>query len=237
MTMLYILMAALTAGVCIKLVHVLAAPTGQARRASREDRFLVAVVVLILPAAALTVYLLTGRPDLPARQAIFDMTADLQTRQAALLAQRPMAVLVGQNPDDIGAHLSLAEINRRIGRYDDEVKFLSRAVALGAAAEDPLLRHYAVTLGQAQVRQNGGTVGDDALITFSFVRGLYPEDPLSRHFEALAVAQRGDPAAALILWRDLLSEGPSRAYWKDMVRKSMSEARKAIAVSASKTEK
>ncbi|MFN7113753.1 MAG: tetratricopeptide repeat protein [Alphaproteobacteria bacterium] len=233
MTMLYILMAALTAGVCIKLVQVLAVPAaaGQTetarppRRATREDRFLVAVVVLLLPVAALTIYLLTGRPDLRARQAIFDMTSDLQTRQAALLAQRPMAVLVGQNPDDIGAHLSLSEINRRIGRYDDEVKFLARAVALGLAAQDPLLRHYAVTLGQAQVRQNGGTVGDDALATFSFVRGLYPEDPLSRHFEALAVAQRGDPEQALILWRVLLSEGPSRAYWKDMVRKAMSDAR------------
>lgn len=238
MTMLYVLMAALTAGVCIKLVHVLAVPAGAGqaegsrplRRASRADRFLVAVVVLLLPATALTTYMLTGRPDLRAQQAIFDMTSDLQMRQAALLARRPMAVLVGQNPDDIGAHLSLSEINRRIGRHDDEVKFLARAVALGAAAEDPLLRHYAVTLGQAQVRQNGGTVGDDALATFSFVRGLYPDDPLSRHYEALALAQRGDPAAALVLWRSLLSEGPSRAYWKDLVRKAMSDARKMPAV-------
>jgi cytochrome c-type biogenesis protein CcmH len=247
MTMLYVLMAVLTAGVCIKLVHVLAAPAGAGqvdasrpsrplRRASRADRFLVAVVVVLLPAAALTTYLLIGRPDLRAQQAIFDMTADLQNRQAALLAQRPMAVLVGQNPDDIGAHLSLAEINRRIGRYDDEVKFLARAVALGTAAQDPLLRHYAVTLGQAQVRLSGGMVGDDALATFSFVRGLYPDDPLSRHYEALALAQRGDSAAALALWRPLLSEGPSRAYWKDLVRKAMSDARKMPDVPAVATE-
>lgn len=227
MTMLYVFMAALTAGVCIKLVHILAAPSG-APRAAREDRFLVGVIVLLLPVAALLLYLMIGRPDLKAQQAVFDMTAGLQMRQAALLAQRPMTVLVEQNPDDIGAHLSLAEINRRIGRYEEEVRFLARAVALGAAVEDPLLRHYAITLGQAQVRQNGGTVGDDALTTFSFVRGLYPEDPVSRHFEALAVAQRGDPAAALVLWRTLLSEGPSRAYWKDMVRKAMSDARKEL---------
>lgn len=227
MTMLYVFMAALTAGVCIKLVHILAAPSG-APRAAREDRFLVGVIVLLLPLAALLLYLMIGRPDLKAQQAVFDMTAGLQMRQAALLAQRPMTVLVEQNPDDIGAHLSLAEINRRIGRYEEEVRFLARAVALGAAVEDPLLRHYAITLGQAQVRQNGGTVGDDALTTFSFVRGLYPEDPVSRHFEALAVAQRGDPAAALVLWRTLLSEGPSRAYWKDMVRKAMSDARKEL---------
>lgn len=224
MMMLYVFMAALTAGVCLKLLHTLAGPAG-AGRATREDRFLAGVIVLLLPVAALSFYLLTGRPDLKAQQAIFDMTAGLHMRQAALLAQRPMAVLVGQNPDDIGAHLSLAEINRRIGRYEEEVRFLARAVALGAAAEDPLLRHYAITLGQAQVRQNGGTVGDDALATFSFVRGLYPEDPVSRHFEALAIAQRGDLAAALALWRTLLSEGPSRAYWKDMVRKAMSDAR------------
>lgn len=227
MTMLYILMAVLTGGVCIKLVHKLAVPAAEGKplRATREDRFLVAVIVLLLPLLALTIYQLTGRPDLRARQAIFDMSVDLQMRQAALLAKRPMSILVEQNPDDIGAHLNLAEINRRIGRYEDEVKFLQRAVSLGAAAQDPLLRHYAATLGQAQVRLNKGIVGDDALETFAFVRGIYADDPLSRHYQALAMAQRGDPGAALDLWRVLLSEGPSRSYWKDMVRKAMQDAR------------
>lgn len=224
MTMLYVLMAALTAGVCLKLVHVIARDRGAART-SRGDRFLVGVVVVLLPAAALAFYLLLGRPDLPARQALFDMTAGLSTRQAALLAQRPMRILLEQNPEDIGAHLSLAEINRRIGRYEEEVRFMTRAVALAAETGDPLLRHYAVALGQAQVRAAEGRVEADALETFAFVRGLYPEDPVSRHFEALAVAQGGDPAGALALWRELLSEGPSRAYWKDMVRKEMSAAR------------
>lgn len=227
MTMLYILMAFLTAGVCIKLVHVLAHERGSPR-AGREDRFLAAVVVLVLPAAALALYLLLGRPDMRGQQAIFDVTSELSMRQAALLARRPMSVLLEKNPDDIGAHLALAEINRRIARYDEEVKFLSRAVALAQATEDPFLRHYAVTLGQAKIRENGGVVSDDALAVFAFVRGIYPQEPLSRHYEALALAQRGDPAAALALWQQLLSEGPARAYWKDMVRKEMNTARKAL---------
>lgn len=222
MTMLYVLMAVLTAGVCIKLVHVLS-PRGGNARVTREDRFLVGVIVLVLPAAALAFYLLTGRPDLKAQQAIFDMTADLSTRQAALLARKPMDILVKQNPDDIGAHISLAEINQRIGRYDDEVKFMARAVALAAAVDDPYLRNYAVALGQAQIRASKGIVGDDALETFAFVRSLYAESPLAAYYEALAIAQRGDPARAITIWRALLSEGPTRAYWKELVRKSIAE--------------
>ena len=227
MTMLYVLMAMLTAGVCIKLVHVLS-PRGGNKGVTRADRFLLGIIILVLPAAALAFYLLTGRPDLRAQQAIFDMTANLATRQAALLSRKPMDVLVKQNPDDIGAHISLAEINRRIGRYDDEVQFLARAVSLAAAADDPFLRHYAAELGQAQIRAKDGVVGDDALETFSFVRSLYPEEPLSRHFEALAIAQRGDPARAITLWRSMLAEGPTRAYWKDMVRKAIAQAERDI---------
>lgn len=227
MSMLYILMAFLTAGVCIKLVHILAHERGSVR-AGREDRFLAALIVLILPAAALALYLTLGRPDLRGQQAIFDVTSDLSMRQAALLARKPMSVLLEKNPNDIGAHLALAEINRRIGRYDEEVKFMARAVELARETDDPFLRHYAATLGQAQVRQNKGVVGDDALETFAYVRSLYAQEPLSRHYEALSVAQRGDPAAALALWQQLLSEGPSRAYWKDMVRKEMNAARNAL---------
>lgn len=222
MTMLYVLMAMLTAGVCIKLVHVLS-PRGGNSRVTREDRFLVGVIVLVLPAAALAFYLLMGRPDLKAQQAVFDMTADLSVRQASLLARRPMDILVKQNPDDIGAHISLADINQRIGRYDDEVKFMARAVALAAAVDDPYLRNYAVALGQAQIRASKGVVGDDALETFSFVRSLYPESPLARHYEALAIAQRGDPVRAIALWRPMLAEGPTRAYWKAMVRKAIAD--------------
>ncbi len=227
MTMLYVLMAVLTAGVCIKLVHVLS-PRGGNARVTREDRFLVGVIVLVLPAAALALYLLVGRPDLKAQQAIFDMTADLSVRQASLLARKPMDILVKQNPDDIGAHISLAEINQRIGRYDDEVKFMARAVALAAAVDDLYLRNYAVALGQAQIRASKGIVGDDALETFAFVRSLYAESPLARHYEALAIAQRGEPARAITLWRELLSEGPTRAYWKAMVRKAIADTERGM---------
>lgn len=236
MTMLYILMAMLTAGVCIKLVYVLS-PRGGNSRVTRADRFLVGIITLVLPAAALALYLLMGRPDLKSQQAIFDMSADLATRQAALLARKPMNVLVEQNPDDIGAHVSLAEINQRIGRYEDEIKFMARAVALAAAVDDPYLRNYAVALGQAQVRASKGIVGDDALETFAFVRSLFPESPLARHYETLAIAQRGDPARAIALWRPMLAEGPTRAYWKDMVRKAIADTERGMRSSTDKKEK
>lgn len=226
MTGLYILMAVLTAGVCIKLILVLSPRTGGRGGAWRADRFLAGGIVFVLPLAVLAIYLSLGRPDMKGQQALFDMTDGLIMRQAALLAERPMEILARRNPDDIGAHLSLSLINQRIGRYDEEAKFLARAVELAAAAGDPYLRFYADSLGQAQVRANGGVVGDDAIETFEYARSLYADAPVARHFLALAIAQRGDPEQALDLWRVLLAEGPSRAYWKDMVRKAMEDARR-----------
>jgi cytochrome c-type biogenesis protein CcmH len=225
MTVLYVFMAVLAAWACICLLRPLAAGAG-APRAASGDRLFAAAIALLLPAASLSLYLMTGRPDLPAHPAARDLSGEMALRQAALLARRPMAVITERNPDDVGAHASLAELNRRIGRHEEEVSFLARAVALAAAADAPSLYRHAVALGQAQVRLNAGIVGEDAQATFAFVQKLAPGDPVARHFEALALAQRGAPDEALAIWRALLSEKHPSGAWKDMARRAMKDARR-----------
>ncbi len=223
----YIVASALTAGVVIKIMMTLA-NRGRFRHAGASDisdKKLSMVLAVLLPLGALAVYLPLGRPDLPSSPAIFSNMEETFLRQEALMKERPYQILVEQNPDDLGALLQLATINFRTGDFNQSVKFYKRAVVQAQKTDNALLRVYAVSLGEVQVLASGGTVGDDAIGTFDYVRTLYPESPIARYYLALAKAQRGDPATAIAEWEALLGEGAPRAYWKAQVRDGISKAR------------
>ncbi|TAL26908.1 MAG: hypothetical protein EPN97_18665 [Alphaproteobacteria bacterium] len=216
---LYVVIAMLTAGVIVKLTGPLL--KREAHAVTRADRRLALGLSCLVPAAALVIYLSTGRPDLPGMPAIFLEAGALMMRQEALLARRPFETLVKINPDSIGAVVKLADINQRLGRFAEAAKFMQRAVTLAQEQGDIYLRIYAENLGRLQVLANGGTVGPDALGTFAYVRTLKDVDPIARYYQALAKAQRGDTEGAIADWNDLLSEGSTMAYWKEYVRQAI----------------
>lgn len=223
----YIAASALTAGVVVKIMMTLA-NRGRFRHAgvpARADKNLSAALAVILPLGALAVYLPLGRPDLPSSPAIFSNIEETYLRQEALMKARPYQILIEQNPDDLAALLQLATINFRTGDFRQSVQFYKRAVLQAQKTDNPLLRVYAVSLGEVQVLASNGTVGDDAVGTFDYVLTLYPESPIARYYLALAKAQRGDPATAISEWEALLGEGAPRAYWKVQVRDAIGKAR------------
>lgn len=223
----YIIASALTAGVVIKIMMTLA-NRGRFRHAGAPagiDKQLSTVLAVILPLGALAVYLPLGRPDLPSSPAIFSNIEETYLRQEALMKARPYQILVEQNPDDLGALLQLATINFRTGDFRQSVQFYKRAVVQAQKTDNPLLRVYAVSLGEVQVLASNGTVGEDAAGTFEYVLTLYPESPIARYYLALAKAQHGDPATAISEWEALLGEGAPRAYWKVQVRDAIGKAR------------
>lgn len=223
----YLVASALTAGVVIKIMLTLAnrGRFTHGDTPTKEDQTLSFVLSALLPFGALLVYLPLGRPDLPSEPAIFANFEETMLRQQALMKERPFQVLVEQNPDDLAALLQLAMINFRTGDFKESVKFYKRAVIEAQKREDPLLRVYAVSLGEVQVLASNGKVGDDAIGTFEYVRTLYPDSPIARYYLALAKAQRGHFAEAISEWETLLGEGAPRAYWKVQVRDAMAKAR------------
>lgn len=230
MWVLYFMMSLLAAGVVIKLVNPL---MGRGRfnaggTATQADRTLALALMMVVPVLSLALYLSAGRPDLKGHQAVFYNLEDLHRRHLSLLAQRPMTILLERDATDIGALRSLGDIHTSLGNHDEAVKFYAQTVRAAIAKQDDFLRLYAVALGQAQIRARNGTVGDDALATFHFVLTLYPESPLARHYLALYKRQSGDIAGAVQDWMQLLSEGPTRAYWKSMVRDALEEARRVL---------
>lgn len=228
MWMLYILASALTAGVVIKILLALA---GKGRHRHGEtvtasDRRLGNVLAVLIPLAALGVYLPLGSPNLEGSPAIFSNLDEMWTRQQALLARHPLQILVEKNPNDIGALVQLAAISRRLGAYPDAIKLYQRTVREAQKSNDMMLRLFAVALGETQVEAKKGIVGDDAIGTFQYVRTLYPGSPIARYYLALAKDQHGDTETAIAEWEELLSDTSPRAYWKEQVRNSLVDARK-----------
>jgi cytochrome c-type biogenesis protein CcmH len=221
---LYIVISILAAVTTLKLVGPLL-NRGRFRspgaEVTRADRRLAGVLVCAIPAAALAVYLFTGSPDLPGMPAILMDPTELVMRQEALLAKRPLETLLKENPDNIGAVVKLANINQRLGHFQEAAKFMQRAVILAQQQHDEFLRLYAENLGRMQVLANEGHVGPDALGTFAYVRTLEDRDPIARYYQALAKAQGGDTDTAIEEWNDLLSEGSTMAYWKEYVRQAI----------------
>lgn len=226
----YIVAAALTAGVVIKLMLTLAnkGRHNHGGEVTAGDRRLGQVLAVVIPLCALGLYLPLGSPDIAGQPSIFTNLEDQILRQQALLRRRPLQILLEQNPDDLGALVQLGSISTRLGQHKEAVAFYQRAVVSAQRANDTLLRVYAVTLGEAQVKASEGIVGADAVGTFEYVRALYPQSPIARYYLALAKAQRGDNEAAIGEWEGLLSDGPPGAYWKAEVRKSMAAARKQL---------
>lgn len=224
---LYLLMSFLAAGVVIKTVHPLLG-RGRFRQGgvvSRADRHLAAGLMFVVPVVSLGLYLSAGQPDMKGQQAVFYNLEDLSKRHLSLLAQRPMTILLEQDPNDLGALRTLGKIHTDLGNHAEAVKFFGHAVRSAVAQQDPFLRLYVVALGEAQIAANNGKVGDDALETFHFVRTIYPESPLARHYIALRKKQDGDVEGAVQDWLVLLNEGPTRAYWKAYVRSALKDAR------------
>jgi len=234
---LYIFMSMLTAGVVIKLINPLLGRGRFAHKAAggtvgdtvtKADRSLVGVLLMIVPVAALSLYLVNGRPDLQGRPAVFYDLEAMGQRHLSLLAQRPMQILLEKDADDIGALKMLGKINSDLGNHAEAVKFYSHLVRSGVLQEDPYVRLYAVALGESQILANNNVVGDDAVATFHFVQTLYPESPLARHYLALRKFQQGKAEEAIAEWMQLLNEGPTRSYWKEMVRTQLGIARASL---------
>lgn len=224
---LYVLMSIMAAGVTIKLMMPL---LGKGRRRSEgavtaDDRKLARLMMLLIPLVSLGLYLLSGRPDLKGAPAVFLRLREMGDEHTSLLAERPLRILIEQNPEDVGALVSLGLVNQQIKHYEDSVGFFKRAVEFAEKQNDWRLRLIANMLGQAQVEGANGVVTDDAYQTFLYVQTIQPDSPIARYYIALWKDQHGRTDEAMAEWIALINEGPPNIYWKKRVRDSIAETR------------
>jgi cytochrome c-type biogenesis protein CcmH len=218
----YILAGILTASVTLKLIRPL---LGNGTETTKGDRALALTCMTALPLCSLIVYLLTGRPDLPGQPRIIENISVLADQHSALLAQRPLETLATINPDDIGALLSLAQINVNLKHYPQAISFYNHAIAIAFKRNDARLRVFMEKLAQVQVMAANGIVGEDAKRTCEAVLILDAQNPVARYYRGLYKAQHGDPAAAMDEWHTLLKDGYPDAWWKKLVRQSIADTK------------
>lgn len=213
---LYIMMAALSASVVVKLARPL--------RHDRHARALAGAVAL-LPVMALVLYQGLGQPDMKGAPTIFVNVPERHDRNAALLAARPMQQLLSQNAEDLGALISLGQINYRLGKFDAAARYFAQSREIARESGDWRQRIVTNLLGETLVEANAGTVTDDARAVFEGLLAQYPQSPLPRHYLALYKAQNGREKEALADWAKLLGEGDHTIHWKRRVREQMSATR------------
>ena len=153
------------------------------------DRWLIA---LLLPVAAIALYLVLGEPTV--------LTGSVQQTSAATLATHLRA-----QPRDERAWILLARELAEQDRFAESAQAYAAAIALPKAGRDAaVLAEYADVLGMAQGNSLQGE--PTALIERALL--LNPQHAQALELAGSAAYERGDHAAAVRHWRALLAQLP-----------------------------
>lgn len=232
MTMLYILMAMLSASIVIKLANPLLYPGAGGAPTRRQDRAISLAVIVLLPLVALVFYHLVGRPDLKGAPVLGLEYQQVAERNAASLAVRPMQRLLSQNAEDMGALVSMGQINYRMGKFDAAAQYFRKAADLARQQDDYRYQPLLKMLGETLVNAGDGEVTAEAKEVFDTVVALHPQNGIARYYLSLYKAQHGQREEAIAEWRQLLGEGPNTIYWKQRVRDSIAATREEMRLEA-----
>ena len=186
---------------------------GTAPERRRGSAALLALVVLI-PAAGVTLYLWRGVPGMPS--APHALRAEVAAREAALLDQL-RARLAQLDPASDAArqgHVLLGNAERVRGNWQAAAEAWSRALE---ARFDPGL---AGDLAEVEL-ERGET--EEAARWIARALAAAPGDPRLRFLAGLAEARAGRPETARATWRALLADAPADAPWRMLVERRLSE--------------
>ncbi len=187
----------------------------------RSARVLAVLLALMLPLGALSVYVLYGRPDLPA-QPLASRNLEQERGgppKTVLAAMDKLKAQLAENPNDLQGWLILGQAYAKMGRNADAADALRHAVALNK--DDVELQGL---FGETLVSANDGMVPEEAVKAFDAVLEKEPKDPRARFFAALARYQAGDRQDALNRWGALMAESPADAPWVPVLRDQIREA-------------
>ena len=191
------------------------AATPAIREGIRARRAVALVALLGIPFLSLGLYLGLGAPGLPgdplaARLSNPDAPQDIETLVAKVEEH------LAKNPEDGRGWDVIAPVYVRMGRAADAIQAYRTAIrTLGSNLE----RQQG--LGEAIFASEGGIVTADARAAFEAGRTLDPVAPGPRFYLALAAEQEGKREEAAAAYRELLSEAPADAPWREVLEVSL----------------
>jgi cytochrome c-type biogenesis protein CcmH len=197
---------------------------------------------------SVTLYALTGRPDVPASvpparaflppaapSAVkpVQLVADPAPKQAAA-ALAPVDEMISRlakrlatKPDDPEGWRMLGWSYLHTGHYEESAKAYAKAVALRPADAG-----FQASYGEALARAANETVTPEAKAAFEQALKLDSKEPRARYFLGLALEQQGDKAAALEAWAALLKEAGPSDDWAEELRQRVASLARELGSSA-----
>ena len=194
-----------------------AAEIGQEEARPRNSRaLLAALLLLLLPAAAVAIYLDLGSPDLPALPFAARASTAARDQQMAALVDQLKARMTA-HPEDPRGWLLLAGSEGQLGRYAESADDYGRAIARLEASHQPVPAALSSLRGEALTAAADGQVTPAAKAAFNTALTTDPKDARARFYMALADSQAGHLDTALAQWVALEAESPADAPWRAML--------------------
>jgi cytochrome c-type biogenesis protein CcmH len=189
----------------------------------RAGRFVALATMGFVPLLALGVYLYLGSPGLPdeplaARQAERPLLAADGSLDLVKARQGLEARLRG-TPDSLEGWLLLARTDGALADWQGAKAAYDRALVLSKRSPAVLEAYGDLLVAEAQ-----GTVTPQAEALFGEAAAGEPTSFRARYYLALAKAQQGDLATALVGWRALEREAPPEASWLGTVKEMIAQA-------------
>lgn len=176
------------------------------------------VITLLLPVAALGVYLPLGQPNLPAVP-FATRPPEAQVPPQVLDAVAKLETALRQNPDDAGGWGLLAQTYGAMSRSADAVNAWRQVLRL--TPEDASVKG---ALGEALTVAADGVVGEEAVRLFTDAVAADAMDARARYYLGMARVQAGDIRGALDRWTALVADSPADAPWLPTVRARIHDA-------------
>jgi cytochrome c-type biogenesis protein CcmH len=169
-------------------------------------------MAIMLPLIALGWYFVTGRPELPARPFAERSASDENMQNAARLLDE-LEQRLQAKPEDLQGWVLLGRTALRVGRFDQAINALSRAIVLAPDRAD-LLASYA----EALILKDQGKITPRALEVLNSALQREPDEPAANYYRGIYDLQIGNPKAALERWLTLEARAPQDAPWLEALQ-------------------
>ncbi len=203
-----------------RLLAADAAETAEPHNGLKSEAMFGLGLTLLVPLAALALYVVLGRPDLPGEPlASRDMDAAMKAAPLDQVAESLFQRLA-MDPGHAEGWLLLARTYMRLERYDEAASAYGRAIDLmGDKTGADLFSAY----GESLTLAAGGRVTEAAAAAFVAAQSRDPKDAPSRYYLALRKSQTGDTAGALADLKALLADTPGDAPQRPIIERKVSE--------------
>lgn len=180
-------------------------------------RVLAIALAVLLPLAALSLYLIYGSPRLPDQPLIARLQDPASNKNLDVLVARVEARL-REHPEEGEGWEVIAPVYMGWQRYADAAEAYRQSIRLLGESPKRLASY-----GQALVLANNGVVSEDARKALERALVLDPTLIEPRLVLIIAKEQDGQLSAAIEDWRAMLASAPADAPWRKLVEQRLAE--------------